>query len=75
MTLAELESEQSAMLILPGSDVWGQGKNVEAVEKARQFLDAGVPVAAICGAIAGLAPGGILDERWHIGKRIAGNKL
>jgi putative intracellular protease/amidase len=67
MTLAELEPEQSAMLILPGSDVWGKGKNAEAVEKARQFLDAGVPVAAICGATAGLALGGILDERRHTG--------
>ncbi len=67
MTLAELEPEQSAMLILPGSHVWGQGKNVEAVEKARQFLEAGVPVAAICGATAGLALGGLLDERRHTG--------
>ena len=33
--------------------------------KAREFLDAGVPVAAICGATAGLAREGLLDDRAH----------
>jgi len=32
---------------------------------ARSFLGAGVPVAAICGATAGLARGGLLDHRRH----------
>lgn len=32
---------------------------------ARRFLDAAVPVAAICGATAGLARAGLLDERDH----------
>ena len=31
----------------------------------KALLDAGVPVAAICGATAGLARGGLLDERRH----------
>jgi putative intracellular protease/amidase len=44
---------------------WDQGGNREAVEKAKVFLAAGVPVAAICGATAGLARGGILDARKH----------
>lgn len=55
----------SAMLILPGGDSWDEGGNVEAVELARTFLEAGVPVAAICGATAGLARGGLLDDRPH----------
>ena len=33
--------------------------------KAAEFLDAGVPVAAICGATAGLAAEGLLDDRRH----------
>ena len=33
--------------------------------RPRRFLDAGVPVAAICGATAGLARAGLLDERRH----------
>ena len=32
---------------------------------ARQFLAAGVPVAAICGATFGLALEGLLDDRAH----------
>jgi putative intracellular protease/amidase len=65
MTLAELEPTQSALLILPGSDDWAQGKYPEAIEKAKAFLAADVPVAAICGATAGLALAGVLDDRPH----------
>jgi putative intracellular protease/amidase len=65
LTLAELEPAQSAMLILPGSDVWAQGNYPEAIEKAKAFLAAKVPVAAICGATAGLALAGLLDDRPH----------
>jgi len=65
MTLDELNPPQSAMLILPGGVTWDEGKNTEAVVKAAAFLAANVPVAAICGATAGLARAGILDERRH----------
>lgn len=65
MSLDALEPSASAMLILPGGEAWDQGRHGEAVEKARAFLDAGVPVAAICGATAALAKGGLLDTRRH----------
>jgi putative intracellular protease/amidase len=65
MTLDELSPADSRILILPGGDSWDEGGNTEAVEKARAFLASGVPVAAICGATAGLARGGLLDERRH----------
>ena len=65
MTLDELEAPQSAMLILPGGVTWDEEKNTEAVKKAAAFLAAGVPVAAICGATAGLARAGILDDKRH----------
>lgn len=64
MTLAELEPSDSALLILPGGD-WSPGTNLAALEKARQFLAAGVPVAAICGATLGLARAGLLNHRRH----------
>ena len=32
---------------------------------AARFLESGVPVAAICGATAGLARAGLLDDRYH----------
>jgi putative intracellular protease/amidase len=65
MSLDQLKPRESAMLILPGGESWDQGGNLEAVEKAKEFLAAGVPVAAICGATAGLARGGVLDTRRH----------
>lgn len=65
MTLDQLDPADSAMLILPGGESWDRGGNLEAVEKAKAFLAAGIPVAAICGATAGLARGGILDTRKH----------
>ncbi|HYH81307.1 MAG TPA: type 1 glutamine amidotransferase family protein [Longimicrobium sp.] len=65
LALDEVTPADSAMLILPGAQTWDHGEHADAVEKARAFLDAGVPVAAICGATAGLARGGVLDGRRH----------
>ena len=65
LTLDELRAEDSAMLILPGGTVWDGEGIPAAVEKARALLAAGVPVAAICGATAGLAGAGLLDDRDH----------
>jgi putative intracellular protease/amidase len=65
LILDELSSTNSAMFIMPGGTAWDEGKNVEAVDVARAFLDSGIPVAAICGATAGLARGGLLDSRRH----------
>ena len=65
LSLDRLSPADSAMLILPGGETWEPGANADAVEKAKAFLAAGVPVAAICGATAGLARGGILDTRRH----------
>lgn len=65
MVLSELQPEQSAMLILPGGEIWDQGGNSEIIASVQRFLDAGVPVAAICGATAGLARAGMLDNVSH----------
>lgn len=65
LSLDRLDPDESAMLILPGGESWDQNPNLDAVEKAKAFLAAGVPVAAICGATVGLARGGILDTRKH----------
>jgi len=65
MTLDNLSPSDSAMLILPGGIAWDESKNMEAVELAGTFLKSGKPVAAICGATAGLARGGLLDDRRH----------
>ncbi|WP_179166548.1 type 1 glutamine amidotransferase family protein [Streptomyces sp. CB03238] len=66
LALTGLRPEDSALLILPGGDLWDAGDDLAPfAAKARAFLDAGVPVAAICGATAGLAREGLLDDRDH----------
>lgn len=65
VTLDELSPDRSALLILPGADTWLTGDNQGFAKAARRFLDAGTPVAAICGATAGLAMEGLLDDRRH----------
>ncbi|NSC22913.1 glutamine amidotransferase [Streptomyces albus subsp. chlorinus] len=65
MTLDALRPADSSMLILPGADGWTSGALADFAYTAREFLHAGVPVAAICGAVWGLADEGLLDERAH----------
>ena len=65
LALGELVPAQSAMLILPGAEIWEDAKTDPALAKARAFIEAGVPVAAICGATFGLARAGLLDDRRH----------
>ncbi|MBE9079105.1 glutamine amidotransferase [Romeria aff. gracilis LEGE 07310] len=59
------ELEPGAMLILPGGEAWDAGQNAKILETSKAFLTANIPVAAICGATAGLARAGILDDRPH----------
>jgi putative intracellular protease/amidase len=63
--LADLDPADSAVLVLPGGEMWDAGGGEAFAAAAGRFLDAGVPVAAICGATAGLARAGLLDERNH----------
>lgn len=65
LALAELDPADSALFILPGSGFWDAGGGRAFVEMADRFLATCVPVAAICGATAGLARAGLLDERRH----------
>ena len=65
LAIDELSPEDSAMLIMVGAHTWEARENGAFADAARQFLDGGVPVAAICGATWGLADAGLLDEREH----------
>ncbi|MFF0744321.1 DJ-1/PfpI family protein [Streptomyces sp. NPDC004111] len=66
LVLADLRAEDSALLVLTGSELWDAGEDLAPfAAAARTFLGAGVPVAAICGATAGLAREGLLDDRPH----------
>ena len=63
--VTELDPAKSDILILPGAETWDTGGGDGFAALAGRFLDSGVPVAAICGATAGLARAGLLDEREH----------
>ncbi|WP_406171979.1 type 1 glutamine amidotransferase family protein [Streptomyces sp. NBC_00996] len=74
LALDDLRPEDSSLLILTGADLWTEASAATAAgdddlapfaRKAHAFLDADVPVAAICGATAGLAREGLLDDRDH----------
>jgi putative intracellular protease/amidase len=65
MQLDDLDPMTSDLLILPGAGMWDTGGGGAFAAAAARFLDVGVPVAAICGATAGLARAGLLDGRNH----------
>jgi putative intracellular protease/amidase len=65
LTLDKVTPASSAMLVLPGGTRWDMKQNNEAALVAAEFIRAGVPVAAICGATAGLARVGLLDAVPH----------
>jgi putative intracellular protease/amidase len=66
LALDDVRPADSSLLILPGADLWDLGGELAPfARKAREFLDAGVPAAAICGATLGLAREGLLDDRDH----------
>lgn len=67
LTLADLERDpdSSALLVLPGSEIWHTDAYLPFIEAARRHLARGVPVAAICGATGALAQHGLLDARPH----------
>ncbi len=65
LALADLDPAGSKMLILAGGDTWAEPAMAGFRAAARRFLDAGVLVAAACGATFGLALEGLLDHRKH----------
>ncbi|HVK21424.1 MAG TPA: DJ-1/PfpI family protein [Actinokineospora sp.] len=67
LVLADTDVDGAALLVLPGADSWLEGANTEFSAAAVRRLDAGAPVAAICGATVGLAAAGALDTRDHTG--------
>jgi len=63
--LADLDPADSDLLVLAGAEMWDRGGGEAFAAAAGRFLNAGTPVAAICGATAGLARAGLLDHRQH----------
>lgn len=65
MLVADLDPAASQLLVLPGALLWDADGGTAFTQAAARMLAAGVPVAAICGATAGLARAGLLDQRRH----------
>lgn len=65
LTFDAIELKQDDVLVLPGSNLWQQPQTRPVLELARDALDRGHRVAAICGATVGLASVGALDTRRH----------
>lgn len=55
----------TSVLLLPGADTWADPRHGAILQKARELLDAGGTVCAICGATVALANAGFLDARPH----------
>lgn len=70
LVLADVDPAGSALLVLPGADAWSTGALGAFGRAARRWVGAGVPVAGICGAVAGLAAEGLLDDRRHTGNAV-----
>ncbi len=65
ISISEIKAEIGNVLVLPGADTWADEKNWGVLNCAKEFLDKGLTVCAICGATVALANVGILDNRKH----------
>lgn len=65
ITTGSLDIDDAALLLMPGGDTWLEPVHAPVLEKAKECLNAGVTVAAICGATMALAQAGVLDNRYH----------
>jgi putative intracellular protease/amidase len=65
LTVADIALRDALLLILPGADTWRDPAHAAVVDRAKDLVGAGVPVAAICGATAALAEAGMLDDVKH----------
>lgn len=65
LAVSDIQITKDNALILPGSENWTEADNLRILEIARQFMEAGGLVAAICGATVALANAGLLNNRKH----------
>jgi len=69
LSLAQLDLNRAALLILPGGHLWTRGAGLAAVAAARRVHAAGAPVAGIADGVLALARAGLLDHCRHTGNR------
>ena len=62
--LSDIDEDDVAMLLLPGGRQWDRDHH-EVLDLARRLLDAGTPVAGICGATPAMARAGLFEHHAH----------
>jgi putative intracellular protease/amidase len=65
IAIGDITPPDAALLLLPGGSMWQDTKHQAVLKMATDFLQAGVLVAAICGATEAMAQSGMLDNRPH----------
>ncbi|MGE4384967.1 MAG: type 1 glutamine amidotransferase family protein [Endomicrobiaceae bacterium] len=65
MTFDEIDDEQAALLLLPGSYGWLKSDHSLILAKTKEFLDKNIPVGAVCAATIALAKAGFLNNAAH----------
>ncbi len=65
ISVDEIDASECGCLVLIGGDTWQSGDNGKILEIAKNFLEKGILVAAICGATLALSDEGMLNEREH----------
>lgn len=65
ITVAEAQLERACLLLLPGGTSWESGQDGAITRLIQDCDEAGIPIAALCGATLGLARAGILKGRKH----------
>lgn len=65
VSVGDVTAQNTAVLLLVGADTWDEPQHDDVLQKARELLDAGTNVAAICGATGALANAGTFDDRSH----------
>ena len=53
------------LLILPGADTWFEQDNQKIIKVAKDRIEKGLKIAAICGATGALAKAGALNNKKH----------
>jgi len=75
ISLDECTLESKDLLILPGGTTWNEEIHQPILERVGEALKLGTIVAAICGAIEGLANMGYLDTRKHTSNNFEYTKM
>jgi putative intracellular protease/amidase len=65
ITLRDVRTQNAALLLLPGGDMWQEESQPEIEALVRHFHQDGVPVAAICGATLEIARCGLSGKVRH----------